>query len=67
VFYLTGQSTQLIAPYFRQVIGTDVSKSQVSKAIELNKFPNVSFKCVYLRAYVCEYNRKIQIKIHALC
>lgn len=40
----SGQSTQFLAPYFTQVIGTDVSSAQIDNAIKGNPQPNIKFE-----------------------
>ncbi|XP_055924353.1 putative methyltransferase DDB_G0268948 [Argiope bruennichi] len=40
----TGQSTVVLAPYFRSVIGCDVSKSQIREAILTRKIGNIDYR-----------------------
>ncbi|ROT77540.1 putative methyltransferase [Penaeus vannamei] len=40
----SGQSTELLSPYVKEVTGLDVSEAQVMEARKLNKYPNVSYK-----------------------
>ncbi|CAF0841114.1 unnamed protein product [Adineta ricciae] len=42
----TGQSTILLQPYFQQIIGYDISESQIWKANENNAFSNISYKTI---------------------
>jgi ubiquinone/menaquinone biosynthesis C-methylase UbiE len=40
----SGQSTSFLAPYFKRVIGTDISSSQVEQAVERCTVKNVTFQ-----------------------
>ena len=40
----SGQSTPLVAQYFKTVTGLDISKAQLDEAIKKNDLPNVHYK-----------------------
>ncbi|XP_070566203.1 putative methyltransferase DDB_G0268948 [Ptychodera flava] len=40
----TGQGTRLLADHFPEVIGTDISPTQIAEAKAIEKFPNVTFE-----------------------
>lgn len=40
----TGQHSQLLAPHFKEVVGMDVSESQVEEARAVPGFPNVTYR-----------------------
>uniref|UniRef100_A0A3B5ADN1 Si:ch211-93g23.2 n=1 Tax=Stegastes partitus TaxID=144197 RepID=A0A3B5ADN1_9TELE len=40
----SGQGTKLLAPYFTEVVGTDVSQAQLDMASTNSKPPNVSYR-----------------------
>ena len=40
----SGQSTNLFQPYFKEIIGTDVSDEQLKQAKSQNKFENIRYK-----------------------
>ncbi|CAF0883316.1 unnamed protein product [Rotaria sp. Silwood1] len=42
----TGQSTLLLAPYFRRIIGYDISEYQINKANEDNTHSNINYKVI---------------------
>ncbi|XP_069839702.1 putative methyltransferase DDB_G0268948 isoform X2 [Dendropsophus ebraccatus] len=39
----TGQSTKILAPHFKKVLGTDISEAQIEEATQANTFPNVTY------------------------
>jgi len=39
-----GQSSDIFAPHFRRVLGTDVSSAQIQEARKLRHPPNVEFQ-----------------------
>ncbi|TRY97079.1 hypothetical protein DNTS_027274 [Danionella cerebrum] len=40
----TGQTSRVLAPYFQQVVGIDVSESQVAEAKAIKGFPNLTYR-----------------------
>jgi len=42
----TGQNSRSLTPYFQQVVGIDVSESQVEEARAVPGFPNLSYRLV---------------------
>ncbi|KAJ9580801.1 hypothetical protein L9F63_024017, partial [Diploptera punctata] len=38
-----GQSTEILAPYFKKVLGFDANESQVIEATRKNKFNNITY------------------------
>ncbi|XP_051566923.1 putative methyltransferase DDB_G0268948 [Myxocyprinus asiaticus] len=40
----TGQNSRLLAPHFRQVVGIDISESQLEEARAVPGFPNLSYR-----------------------
>lgn len=42
----TGQNSRLLAPHFQQVVGMDISESQLEEARAVQGFPTLSYKLV---------------------
>ncbi|KAG8558597.1 hypothetical protein GDO81_017056 [Engystomops pustulosus] len=40
----TGQSTQILSPHFKKVLGTDISEAQIEEAANALKLPNTTFR-----------------------
>jgi ubiquinone/menaquinone biosynthesis C-methylase UbiE len=66
----SGQSTRLISPYFKRVIGTDVSESQVEEAKKqcpTSEILNISFRLVFIMKYALPFKKlrymKLKLKV----
>ena len=46
----SGQSTQILSPYFDSVFGLDISKSQIDEAIKKETLKNVQYKYVQFKS-----------------
>ena len=40
----TGQNSRLLAPHFQEVVGIDVSKSQLEEARAVSGYPNITYR-----------------------
>ncbi|XP_039254222.2 uncharacterized protein LOC120331215 [Styela clava] len=52
----TGQSTFIFAPFFRSILGIDISEAQIEKAREINETENISFQLVNDHRFPVEDN-----------
>ena len=59
----SGQCTNLLAPYFDRVVGTDVSVAQIAAAQSNQHAPNVQFKYIVIEKFLL----KIRIYITFCC
>nr|XP_039254223.1 putative methyltransferase DDB_G0268948 [Styela clava] len=51
-----GQSTFIFAPFFRSILGIDISEAQIEKAREINETENISFQLVNDHRFPVEDN-----------
>lgn len=46
----TGQLSRVLAPHFQQVVGIDVSESQLEQARAVPGFPNITYRYEFITA-----------------